>query len=184
MKNFTLLSFVLMFFAILLVNPANTQSILCVDRDGSFESPDSFTDDWQFLQPALDAGGFTYDLIEIEDLTQNGPDATTMAQYDIVFWFTGETWEAPDPMTIDDEFNLLLYLTVNGGKLLLSAQDYLWASYPSAGTFSPGSFPYDALGCIEVEQDVWNRCHPESHITQAEAFWTNTRIDQCGLAQK
>jgi hypothetical protein len=30
-----------------------------------------------------------------------------------------------------------------------------------------------------VEADVWNRCHPGQHITQWEALWTNTRIDQC-----
>jgi hypothetical protein len=39
---------------------------------------------------------------------------------------------------------------------LLSAQDYLYDRYQNFGTFNPGSFPYDALGCTEVVQDVWN----------------------------
>jgi hypothetical protein len=31
-----------------------------------------------------------------------------------------------------------------------------------------------------VEAEVWNRCHPSQvQITQWEALWTNTRIDNC-----
>jgi len=154
MRNFTF--FATFFLAGLLTFNSNSQSILCVDRDGSFEAVDVYTDDWQFLQPAMDALGYPYTYFEVQDLTQNGPDLTTMNQYDIIFWFTGEAWTDSETMTNDDEFNLLLYLTLNNGKLLLSAQDYLYDRYSSAGTFDPGSFPYDALGCTEVVQDVWN----------------------------
>jgi len=57
-------------------------------------------------------------------------------------------------MTATDEMNLGIYLA-SGGSLFLSAQDYLWASYPSAGTFSEGQFPYDYLGMRSVIQDNW-----------------------------
>lgn len=130
------------------------QSVLCVDRDGSFYS-ESFTDVWPKYQEVLDALGITYDYFEVEDPANNGPDATTMNPYDIVLWFTGETWEESQTMTNDDEFNLLLYTSVSGGKLLLSAQDYLWDRYSSAGVFSSGTFPYDILGLREVSQDMW-----------------------------
>ena len=153
MKKFTL------FFLMLLTGlffSAQSQSILCVDRDGSFEAGDIYADDWQFLQPAMDALGYDYEYYEVQDLTQNGPDNTYMSAFDIVFWFTGEAWTDSETMTAEDEFNLLLYTTVGGGHILLSAQDYLYDRYSAAGTFDPGSFPYDVLGLVEVSQDVWN----------------------------
>ena len=144
------------------------QSVLCVDRDGSFYS-ESFTDVWPRYQEVLDALGLTYDYFEVEDPANNGPDATAMNAYDIVLWFTGETWQESQTMTNDDEFNLLLYTSVNSGKLLLSAQDYLWDRYSSAGVLSSGSFPYDVLGLREVLQDVWNLDFPDTSVVAGVA---------------
>ena len=31
----------------------------------------------------------------------------------------------------------------------------------------------------EVNAELWNRCFPESKITQLEAFWSGVTIDQC-----
>ena len=161
MKIFTksMALLIVLFFAA--TNFINAQSILCVDRDGSFEAPDALTDDWQFLQPALDELGYDYDYFEVEDLTLDGPDEATMAEYSMVFWFTGEAWSGGGTMTVNDEFNLLLYLQLDGGTLLLSAQDYLWDRYPDFGTFTTGMFPYDVLGITEVVQDVWQIEPPE-----------------------
>lgn len=156
MKKFTkslALSLMLLFVA---TNFLSAQQILCVDRDGSFEAVGVFTDDWQFLQPALDELGYDYDYFEVEDLTQDGPDAATMSDYSMVFWFTGEAWQNSGTMTINDEFNLMLYLQLDGGTLLLSSQDYLYDRYQSYGIFTTGMFPYDVLGITEVVQDVWN----------------------------
>jgi hypothetical protein len=134
-----------------------TGSILCVDRDGSSEvGAIGFTDDWQYIEPALIANGFTYDYFEVEDInTQDGPDLATMQQYDIIIWFTGEAWTGGQTMTDVDEANLADYLA-GGGNLLLSAQDYLYDKYPSAGNFSAGQFPYDYLGVASVGQDAWS----------------------------
>jgi len=151
--KFLALSIMLLFVA---TNFMNAQQILCVDRDGSFEAPGVYTDDWQFLQPALDELGYEYDYHEVQDLTQDGPDEETMSEYPIVFWFTGEAWTNSETMTLNDEFNILFYLLMNNGTLLLSSQDYLFDRYPEYGTFVEGMFPYDALGCVEVVQDVWN----------------------------
>jgi hypothetical protein len=131
------------------------QQIIVVDRDGSFYAPDDYTDVWPFYQPVLDSLGFTYTYIDIEDPTFDGPDAVTMSAYNMAFWFTGEVWSDAATLTDNDEFNIMMYLTVYGGNLLLSAQDYLWDKYGSAGTLAPGTFPYDCLGLEEVEQDVW-----------------------------
>ena len=130
------------------------QSILCVDRDGS--STTGYTDDWPYFQAALDAAGYSYTYYEVTDLTQDGPDLATMQLYDVIIWFSGEAWGyfGHDCMTDNDEINLAAYLD-GGGTLFLSAQDYFWASYPSAGNFSAGQFPYDYLGMRSVSQDTW-----------------------------
>jgi hypothetical protein len=80
-----------------------------------------------------------------------------MQAYNCVIWFTGETWGyyGYDVLTPADETNLASFLD-GGGNLFLSSQDYLYASYPSAGSFSPGEFPYDYLGLGSVSQDAIN----------------------------
>jgi len=134
--------------------PASKQiSILCVDRDGS--SNTEYTDDWPYIQAALDQLGYAYDYIEV-DIEGDGPDLDTMLGYDMILWFTGEAWGyyPNDCMTPTDEDNLAAYLDA-GGALLLSSHDYLYASYPNAGDLNPGQFPYDYLGIDSVVQDNW-----------------------------
>lgn len=137
-----------------MISQLSAQSILCVDNDNSYNS--NFTDCWPMFQAALDANGYTYDYMEVDTVTHNGPDAAAMEAYDIVIWWCGEVWSGSTTLTLDDEFNLSLYLSLSGGKLLLSAQDYLWDRYPDYGTFSPGEFPYDGLGVVTVEQDIYH----------------------------
>lgn len=139
-----------------------TGSILCVDRDGSNPAGAlDFTDDWQYIQPALDANGFTYDYYEVEDITtEDGPDLATLEQYDIVIWFCGEGWQNNQTMTDTDESNLSAYLD-GGGSLLLSGHDYLWDRYSAAGTLSAGQFPYDYLGLGSANQDNWSVFSPD-----------------------
>jgi len=135
----------------------SAQTILCVDRDfGDTAAGNVYTDTWPPISRTLDAWGFTYDYWEVLDPADNGPDATVMGEYDIVIWFTGEAWTDGETMGPDDEFNLLLYMSVGGGKLFLNAQDYLYDWYGSYGTFSEGEFPYDQLGVVTVEQDVYH----------------------------
>jgi hypothetical protein len=168
MKKFTSLQalFLMLFFVSFSFTSA--QEILCVDRDGSFEAPDVFTDAWQYYQPVLDDLGYDYDYFEVEDLTQNGPDEATMSDYSVVFWFTGETWTDSQTMTSDDEFNLMLYLVMDGGRLLLSSQDYLYDRYLNYTSFSAGDFPYDVLGCVEVAQDLWHIEPDTGNVVGAE----------------
>jgi hypothetical protein len=150
------LRFLTMFIAsfLLMAGSLSAQTILCVDRD--FGPSDVYTDTWPMISRALDAAGYTYDLHVVLDAGDNGPDATTMGEYDIVVWFTGEAWTDGETMGPDDEFNLLLYMTLGGGKLFLNAQDYLYDKYAGYGEFSSGEFPYDQLGVVNVEQDVYH----------------------------
>ncbi|MFC2101519.1 T9SS type A sorting domain-containing protein [Bacteroidota bacterium] len=156
MKNFVRLFSLVITCLMLTANFGVAQQIIVVDRDGSTQYPDSFTDDWQYLQPALDALAYPYDYVEVVDLANDGPDAATMSAYDIAFWFTGEVWSDGETLTANDEYEILLYLTLYGGNLLLSSQDFLYDKYPDAGILYPGEFPHDGLGLAEVAQDVWN----------------------------
>ena len=133
--------------------PVVIGSILVVDRDGSY---DAYTDCWPAYQVALDANGYTYTYYEVLDLTLDGPDLATMQLHDCIIWFSGEAWGyyGNDCMTSTDEANLGVFLD-GGGSLFFAGQDYLWASYPAAGTLSSGQFPYDYLGISNVSQDVW-----------------------------
>ncbi|MCK5839999.1 MAG: T9SS type A sorting domain-containing protein, partial [Bacteroidales bacterium] len=134
--------------------------ILVVDRDGSSWAPDSFTDVWPIFEEALIDNDYDYEYWEVINAEDNGPDFVYMGDFDMVIWFTGEVWAGSATLTFDDEINLILYLA-DGGNLFLSAQDYLWDVYPTAGTFEEGQFPYDYLGLREVVQDVWNIDMPD-----------------------
>ncbi len=136
------------------------ETILVVDDDGSLNNGGTYTALEDVFFDALDDAGYTYDTF-IVDWTitvppQDGPTAAEMADYDLVIWFTGETWGfyGFDVLTGNDETNLATYLD-GGGNFFLSAQDYFWASYPGASSFSAGQFPYDYLGVSSTFQDYW-----------------------------
>ena len=144
-------------------NLMRAQNILCVDRDGSTGNPENFTDVWQFYQPVFDELGYDYDYYEVVDLEEDGPGWETMMNYSMVFWFTGEVWSGSGTMTINDDASLQQYLLAFDGKLLLSAQDYLWDRYQDCGVIPQNELPYYALGVTEVAQDVWQIEPPEAH---------------------
>lgn len=153
-----------------IVSQLSAQSILCVDRDFGGPNTSDYTDTWPPISRALDAAGYTYDYWEVLEGEDNGPNASEMGEYDVVIWFTGEAWQAPDPMTAVDESELLLYTSL-GGKLFLNAQDYLYAMYPNAGTFASGSFPNFVLGLEEVVQDVYQIEPGDPNSIGDSAMW-------------
>ncbi len=125
---------------------------LVVDHD---LSEGGYTDCWPYYETALIANGITYTYFQVQtDLLT--PDLATMQMYDCIIWFSGECWGyyGDDCMTPASEAKVASYLD-GGGSLFFSGQDYLWASYPTAGTLSAGQFPYDYLGLASVSQDVW-----------------------------
>ena len=151
MKKFTLFVFAV-FSAMLLSLNVNSQTILAVDRDGSAWASD-FTDCWPMFQQALDDNGFTYTYYEVLD-GEDGPDLATMQEYEIVIVWCGEIWDGGNTLTDNDEANLAAYMD-GGGKVFLSAQDWLWDKYESAGSFAVGEFPFDYFGILSVVQDNW-----------------------------
>jgi hypothetical protein len=135
--------------------------VLLVDDDNSINYPGDFTDVRSYFTDALTADGYTYDVFEVTSIGGDGPDAATMANYPVVIWFTGEAWQLNQTLTPNDEANLATYLD-GGGNLFLSAQDYFYDRYPSAGSFTSGQFPYDYLGVTYVSQDVWIIVNPST----------------------
>ena len=137
----------------LMMTGLNAQTILCVDRDFS-DTNVGFADTWGAISRALDAAGYDYNYWEVAEIPDDGPPFDTLKNYDVVIWFSGESWQNNQTMSDLDEINLFDYL-LDGGELFLNAQDYLWDKYNSAGTLDPLSFPYFALGLDEVVQDVY-----------------------------
>jgi hypothetical protein len=137
--------------------PEGKADVLLVDDDGS--SWVTFTDVRSYFTSALTANGYTYDVFDVTTEGGNGPDLATMSGYGAVIWFTGECWQNNQTLTPTDEANLGAYLD-NGGRLFLSAQDYFYDRYLSAGSFSPGQFPYDYLHVSSVVQDEWTIVSP------------------------
>ena len=127
--------------------------ILVVDDDGSFQS--GWPDIGALWTAALDVNyAGEYDVYSV-DGNYDGPPLSTLQNYDVVIWFTGETWNSAYCVTISatDEANLGQYLD-GGGALLLTGQDYFWDRYPSAGNFPTSSFPYVYLGLQSTSQDL------------------------------
>jgi hypothetical protein len=103
-----------------------------------------------------------YEIYEVD--TEDGPPASVLNDYEIVIWFTGTTCGESGCLggkciTENDEAALREYLET-GGKLFLSAQDYL-DDYDDPlepqgyYDFSPGEFPYDWLRVAHVDIDHW-----------------------------
>jgi len=127
-------------------------NVLVVDHD---LSEGGYTDCWPYYETALIANGIIYTYFQVQtDLLT--PDLLTMQMYDCIVWFSGECWGyyGDDCMTPASEAKVASYLD-GGGSLFFSGQDYLWASYSSAGTLVAGQFPYDYLGLASVVQDLW-----------------------------
>jgi hypothetical protein len=142
------------------IGPAGPKAdVLLVDDDHS-NLYTTFTDVTSYFTAALTANGYTYDIFEVPAADAgNGPDAVTMAGYPVVIWSCGETWQLSQTLTSTDEANLATYLD-GGGSLFLSAHDYFYDRYSSAGSFSPGQFPYDYLAVTYVSQDAWTIVSP------------------------
>jgi hypothetical protein len=143
-------------------------SILLVDHDAS--NAVDFTDDGAIMAATLDYLELDYTIFEADATTFNGPTLEVMQQYDAVIWVTGEGWQNNQTMTATDHSNLAQYLD-NGGKFILSAQDYVWDFYSQAAsyTFTAGQFAYDYLGVRSVTQDVWWEAFPDAQTAIGSA---------------
>ncbi len=99
------------------------------------------------LKESLDRDGFVYDVFNTA-LHSSSPDAATLANYDLVIWYTGSDGLDQYFWSGNDSENPALadYLD-NGGRLWINGLDVLYDRYGAApDVFAPGSFVYDYMG--------------------------------------
>jgi subtilisin family serine protease len=131
--------------------PSPVPPILLVDDD----TGDSYQ---SYYTAALTALGKSYDVWTVA--TQGSPSASTLQQYDIVIWFTGDDWTTT--LTSTDQSNLATYLNA-GGNLFATGQDigydirtasfygnYLHASYIRDDTNTYGLTGYDIMNGVNI----------------------------------
>ncbi len=116
-------------------------SILLVDDDRWYEQQEKY-------EAAMAGAGLAYDFWQIKPALGGGrdrsPSLATLEQYPILVWWTGYDWYAP--VTTDEEETLSAYLD-GGGRLFLSAQDFLYYHHDD-----PFSLEY--LGVLSYTEDV------------------------------
>jgi hypothetical protein len=137
---------------------SGASTLLFVDDDGSAYL--EFTDTQPFYIDLFDEMRLDYTIHDITEDGADGPDAATMSAYDVVLWECGEQWALGRTISANDEDNLGTYID-GGGKVIISAHDYLYDRYPAAGAFSAGQFPYDYLGVASVSQDAYSLFFPD-----------------------
>jgi len=110
-------------------------ALLLVDDDRWYEAEGAY-------QSALSANGLDYDLWDTRGSTT--PQLPTLQMYPAVVWFTGYDWY--EPLTGADEASLSRYLD-GGGRLFLSAQDYLFVNKLT-------DFGVNYLGVLTYTDDI------------------------------
>jgi subtilisin family serine protease len=98
-------------------------SILLVQDDQS--DTGEFTNYLSDYKNLLETSGYTSVTHQVL-IDQSGPDAATLATYDIVIWFTGQAFGYFEPTLTSDDLQSLTSYLQGGGNLLLSGQDLLW----------------------------------------------------------
>jgi uncharacterized repeat protein (TIGR01451 family) len=115
--------------------------VLLVDDDLFYEQQEKY-------EAALDEAGIPYDLWQTCPATggcvENTPPLETLHWYPIVVWWTGFDWYKP--VRVDQIQTLTTYLN-DGGRLLLSSQDFLYYHHDE-----PFSLHY--LGVLSYTEDA------------------------------
>lgn len=96
--------------------------VLLVDDDRWYDQQATYRD-------AMESAGFRYDVWETATAGGGhgpGPRAETLARYPVVVWWTGYDWYAP--LIPQEVASLSTYLD-DGGRLMLSSQDFLYDHY-------------------------------------------------------
>jgi uncharacterized repeat protein (TIGR01451 family) len=96
-------------------------------------------------QSALEQAGIAYDYTRVKDVWPYAvPMSETLVMYPMVVWYTAYDWYMP--LDEDQESRLVGYLD-QGGRLLLSSQDYLFYGHSHA-------LARDYLGVIDYYEDL------------------------------
>lgn len=140
--------------------------VLLLDNDGSssFEFPD-YAAYYANVLEQLGVGYTHYDVDARAGEFQTLPELAELQQYEIVLWFTGDSYvpygaaTVPTPLTVSDQNILIAYLQ-GGGNLIATGQDLSWASDvdPAPDPRYNRSDLYQAyLGARFIQDDVYTR---------------------------
>ena len=114
--------------------------ILLVDDDRWYDQQATYRE-------AMSRAGFRYDVWETAKPRGGhgpGPREETLGRYPVVVWWTGYDWYAP--VTEEEEATLRAYLD-DGGRLMLSAQDFLYHHHDDP-------FAQRYLGVLTYTEDI------------------------------
>ncbi|MBK9051028.1 MAG: hypothetical protein IPL78_08960 [Chloroflexi bacterium] len=108
--------------------PGNAQQLLLHHKTPGhvlFVDDDRFYDTEQSLLSALETNGIPFDRWETgwNPVKKGSPTLAEMVYYDLVLWYTGYDWYAPITAA---ELQALEQYLAQGGRLLLTSQDYLY----------------------------------------------------------
>lgn len=100
-----------------------------------------------FYIDALDAGGYDYDVWDV-DLLGVPSYAEVLSHYEAVIWYTADDYAPDPPLKHEQEvLNTRDYLNYDDGKLFATGQDFAWLS-ANAGVLPDDFFQY-YLGAYE-----------------------------------
>ena len=98
-----------------------------------------------YYTDALDAGGYAYDVWDIDYNASIPTYADVLSHYSVVIWYTGDDYAAFVPLGLDTQeaeiLNFRKFINYEDGKLFATGQDLAW--YPVVfGGYSDDFFQY------------------------------------------
>ena len=146
--------------------------ILLVDDDDN--SPNTRP----YYTAALNALGLAFDIWDVNNNTSPEPTYAQMAPYDIIIWFSGDSFggtSAPKAGPNAASEVALQQWMDEGGCFFLSAQDYLWDRIGS-GSSTPNPFMQNYLGMgSPVDHDTnYTAINPGLNVFSGLGPWTLT----------
>ncbi len=108
----------------------------------------------QFYTDALDAGGYQYDVWDIDAQNAIPTYAEVLSHYDVVIWYTADDFAAFVPFGLDTQeaevLNFRTFMNYGDGKLLATGQDLSWIS-TAYGQYSDDFFQYYLGANIDLD---------------------------------
>jgi len=118
-----LLKFIMFLLIINVVSADSPAPKILLVGDAHFPSDTLNTTIYKFYSDALIANGYSFDSFNVTSRTDDGPSLSTLSNYDIVIWFTGQDAGNLFPtLTSNDQTNLNGYLN-GGGNLFLTGEN-------------------------------------------------------------
>jgi hypothetical protein len=108
-----------------------------------------------YYTDALDAGGYQYDVWDVDAKNAIPSYAEVLSHYDVAIWYTGDDYAAFVPLGLDTQeaevLNFREFMNYEDGKLFATGQDLGWLS-PYYGWYSDDFFQYYLGANMHLEE--------------------------------